>query len=99
MKLLAIDIGSSSVKAAVLRGMRVFGRIAREDFPTRFDGVRAEIEPEEILGAVRRAIRALGDSVNHVDAIAPAVMSPAWVAMDRHGKPLTKIVTHQDRRS
>jgi xylulokinase len=34
-----------------------------------------------------------------VDAIALSVMSPAWVAMDAKGKPLTPLVTHQDRRS
>jgi xylulokinase len=34
-----------------------------------------------------------------VDAIALSVMSPAWIAMDAKGKPLTPIVTHQDRRS
>ena len=99
MKLLAIDVGSSSVKAAILRGTRAVGKIAREEFATSFDGVRAEIDPDEILKAIRRAIGSLGDAVKQVEAIAPAVMSPAWVAMDKRGKPLTPIVTHQDRRS
>jgi sugar (pentulose or hexulose) kinase len=27
------------------------------------------------------------------------VMAPSWIALDKHGKPLTPIITHQDRRS
>ena len=40
MTVLAVDVGSSSVKAAVLRSGRVVGRIAREAFRTRFDAGR-----------------------------------------------------------
>jgi xylulokinase len=99
MTILGLDIGSSSVKAAILRGTRVVGTIARESFKTQYDGTRAEVDPPQILAAIGRAIRTLGGRARRVDAIALSVMSPAWVAMDRHGKPLTPFVTHQDRRS
>jgi xylulokinase len=99
MTILGVDIGSSSVKAGILRGTRVVGRIARESFATRYDGTRAEVHPDEILAALGRAIRALDGRAKRVDAIALSVMSPAWIAMDRHGKALTPFVTHQDRRS
>src|SRR5438552_1870679 len=99
MRVLAIDVGSSSVKAAVLRGTRVVGWIARVEFATQFDEVRAEIEPRAIFRAIADAIAQLGAAAKRVDAIAPAVLSPAWVAMDKHGRPITPIVTHQDRRS
>src|SRR5689334_22106527 len=97
--ILGIDIGSSSVKAALLRGNRVVGSIARVSYKTRFDSSRVEVDRAEILRAIERAIRELGTRARKADAIGLSVMAPAWVAMDRRGKPLTPIVTHQDRRS
>jgi xylulokinase len=97
--LLGIDIGSSSVKAGVLRGTDIVGRVARRSFDTNYDGVRAEVRPEDILDAVRRAAADLGATAKRADVIGLSVMSPAWVAMDRTGRPITPIVTHQDRRS
>src|SRR5256885_13616689 len=79
MSLLAIDVGSSSVKTAVLRKGKAVGRITRAFFPTRHDGVRVEVAPEAILKAVRDAIAALGAAARRADAITLAVMSPAWV--------------------
>src|SRR4051812_35010916 len=98
MTLLGLDIGSSSVKAGLLRGTRVVGPIGRASFATRYDGPRAEVEPEHLLHAVARAIHELGPGAKKVDAVALSVMAPAWVALDKRGKPLTPIVTHQDRR-
>ncbi len=99
MNLLGIDIGSSSVKCAILRNGRVSGQIVHESFKTSRDGVKVEVEPREMLKAVAGAAANLGSVTKGVDAIALSVMSPAWVAMDRKGKALTPIVTHQDRRS
>ena len=99
MKLLGIDVGSSSVKSAILRNGKVVGRIARSYFPTTHQGVRVEVNPDAILKAIRTTVAELGTRSREVDAIALAVMSPAWVAMDGKGKALTPIVTHQDRRS
>ena len=99
MTLLGIDIGSSSVKAGLLRGTDVVGRIARRSFDTTYDGVRAEVKPDNVVDAVRRAVADLGSAANRTDVIGLSVMSPAWVAMDRSGKSITPIVTHQDRRS
>src|SRR5687767_946873 len=99
MNLLAIDVGSSSVKSAILRNDAVLGKITRAYFPIRHEGVRVEVRPEAILKAVRDTVVALGTSVRKADAVALAVMSPAWVAMDRAGRPVTPVVTHQDRRS
>src|SRR2546423_14571489 len=96
---LGIDVGSSSVKTAVLRNGAVSGAIARAAFPTRFDGVRAEVEAGALLKAVRSAVRQVGSAARRVDCIALSVMSPSWVAMDKKGNALTPIVTHQDRRS
>jgi sugar (pentulose or hexulose) kinase len=99
MLILGLDIGSSSVKAAVVRDGNIIGRLARAAFPTQWDSPRVEVNPRGILRAIAQAIADLGKSAKRVDAIGLSVMSPAWVAMDAKGKPLTPIVTHQDRRS
>ena len=99
MNLLGIDVGSSSVKTAILRDGKVVGKITRAYFPTRHHGVRVEVPTDGILKAVRDCVAALGPSVRKADAVTLAVMSPAWVAMDAAGKAITPVVTHQDRRS
>src|SRR5207248_1111591 len=99
MNVLGLDIGSSSIKAAILRDTRIVGRPVRVHFPTRYEGDRAEVKPPHILRAVADAIAELGARARKVEAIAMGVMSPAWVAMDHEGRAITPIVTHQDRRS
>lgn len=99
MTVLGLDVGSSSVKAAILRNGRIVGEPSRASYKTRYDGSKVEVDPPVLLRAIAKAIEDLGAKVRHVDAIGLSVMSPAWVAMDKHGKPLTPLVTHQDRRS
>ena len=98
MELLGIDCGSSSVMAGVL-GDRVVGEAVRVRFPTRHLGSRVEVDAGAFLKAFRDVVRLLGQRAKRVDAIALAVMSPAWVAMDAKGEALTPLITHQDRRS
>ncbi|MGC4032978.1 MAG: FGGY-family carbohydrate kinase [Tepidisphaeraceae bacterium] len=98
MRVLAIDIGSSSVKVAVLTGRKP-KQIERQPFATRYAGDRAEVSAATILAAVKKAIAGLGDAARHVDVIVPTGMSPSWLAMDAAGRAITPVVTHQDRRS
>jgi xylulokinase len=97
--LLGLDIGTSSIKAGLLRNGHVVEGIVQRPYPTRFEGPRAEVEPAILLGALAASIKDLGALARRADAVAMAVMSPAWVAMDRRGEALTPLVTHQDRRS
>ncbi|HEX4053453.1 MAG TPA: FGGY family carbohydrate kinase [Tepidisphaeraceae bacterium] len=99
MNILGLDVGSSSVKAGIVRGGRIIGPLVHASYPTYFDGIRAEVGPANVLKAITHAISQLGPAARRVEAIGLSVMSPAWIAMDRAGKPLTPIVTHQDRRS
>lgn len=96
---LGLDIGSSSVIAGILKGTKVLAESPRTFFRSRCVGQRVEVEPETVLRAVADAIAGLGDAAKRVDWISMAVMCPAWVAMDKNGRALTPIVTHQDRRS
>jgi xylulokinase len=97
---LALDFGSSSLKAAVVRETRVITRVVRATYRTRYDGVRAELDARDVLLAMKKAIAEVPkEKLKRVECLAISVMSPAWVAMDRKGKAITPIVTHQDRRS
>jgi xylulokinase len=99
MKLLGLDVGSSSVIAGVLAGTRVLKESKRVFFRTRHENARAEVDANELLRAIAETLGSLGPAARQVDAIALATMSPAWVAMDARGRALTPLVTHQDRRS
>jgi xylulokinase len=99
MLILGVDVGSSSIKAALLRDGKIVGKIARANFPTHFDGACAEVDPGKILRGVVSAIKDLGPLARRADVIGLSVMAPAWVAMDRRGRAITPIITHQDRRS
>lgn len=99
MALLGIDIGSSSVKCALLDQDRIIGRSSTAPLPTRYLDQRAEVNPVSLLRAIRQAVTQLGTKRRKAHAIALSAMSPSWVAMDQHGRALTPIVTHQDRRS
>lgn len=98
MRILAIDIGSSSVKAALLRNEKVV-RSTRAEFPTQYGAGRAEVDAARLMSAVTKAVRDLGSAARNVDVIAPTAMAASWVAMDAAGKAMTPIITHQDRRS
>ncbi len=97
--ILAIDIGSSSVIAGILKGRRLLKESGRAFFRSRCDGPKVEVAPEDILAAIQKAVGNLGRGPFAVEAVNFAVMCPAWVVMDRTGQPLTPLVTHQDRRS
>jgi xylulokinase len=97
--LLALDIGSSSVIAGILHGKKTIAEAPRVFFKTHHNAGRVEVLAPDMLDAVTRAIAGLDHKAKSVDAIALAVMAPAWVVMDKNGAPLTPIVTHQDRRS
>ncbi len=99
MTALGFDFGSSSVKAALLGSSGVVGKIVHGRYRTHFDGIRAEINPNSIFLALRDAIDQLGPRAKKVSHIALDAMGPSWVAMDKKGRALTPIITHQDRRS
>lgn len=60
MALLGIDIGSSSVKCALLDQDRIIGRSATAPLPTRYIDQRAEVNPVSLLRAIRQAVAQLG---------------------------------------
>lgn len=99
MRFLAIDVGSSSVKAQLFSGGVAVGELSRVPYHTNHDGVKVEIRADVLLAAVASAIGQLGQGARSIDLIGLSVMSPAWVAMDKSGQAITPLVSHQDRRS
>ena len=99
LKVLALDVGSSGVKAAVLRHGRLLTPITRASFPTRYAAGRAEVNPPQVLKAIAQAFSQLGDLRRQVDILSLCAMAPSWLALDHRGRPLTPIITHQHRRS
>jgi xylulokinase len=99
MNLLGLDVGSSSVRAAILKNGGIRGPIVRAPFPTHFADRRAEVRCEDVLKALASAMAQIGPAAKQADAIALTNMAPSWVAMDKTGKAITPIITHQDRRS
>jgi xylulokinase len=99
MKFLGLDVGSSSVKAGIVRSGKILGKIVRATYASRREGPRVEVDAPVVMAAVAEAIARVGPAARRVDAIGLSVMSPAWVAMDARGRALTPIITHQDRRS
>ena len=99
MNVLGLDVGSSSIKAGILRKGKLTGRAVRAAFATHYDGDRAEVSADAVLRALAHAIDQLGPAVRKVEVIAMSVMAASWVAMDHDGRAITPVVTHQDRRS
>jgi xylulokinase len=69
----------------------------RTPYETSYHGVRVEIDPDDLWAAIVASVTGLRPG--RVDLIGLTALGPAFVAMDRSGKPLTPLVTHADRRS
>jgi len=99
MRILAIDIGSSAIKAA-LHGGKTFARAVRLPFATTFENEKAEVDPQVLLKTFFRTARsALAQGKKSPDAIAFCTFSPGVLLTDNVGRPASPIITHADRRS
>jgi xylulokinase len=102
MHILALDVGTSHVEAAVLDAetATAVGPVARVpyalDHPTPD---AAEVPAERLWDAVVRAARDATRTVHDVQAVGMDVMTPGLVLLDAADRPLTPIWTHLDRRS
>lgn len=102
MHILALDVGTSSVKAAVLEAPSgaLAGPLAHVgyelDHPTPD---AAEVPAERLWNAVTAAARQATLRAPEVEGIGMSVMTPALVLLDAADKPCGPIWTHLDRRS
>lgn len=98
MRVLAIDVGSSSVKAAWCKNGKV-KTMHESDTPSMTKGRSVEIDARQLIAVLEKAIRELMTHHKHVDAIAIDTLCPGIGLADTKGTPLTNLITHQDRRS
>jgi xylulokinase len=102
MQILALDVGTSSVKAAVLdvASGRPVGPVAHVpyelDIPTPD---ASELRPDRLWGAVAAAAREATRTTPHVEAVGMSCLTPALVLLDARHRPLGNIWTHLDRRA
>jgi gluconokinase len=91
-KVLALDVGTSSVRA------RVFDETAEErDEPARRD-YPGEYDADRVLARTREVIEEVGGAAE-VDAVGAACFGHSLLALDRRGRPLTPILSWRDTRS
>ncbi len=103
-QVLALDLGTSSVRALVFDadGKAVPDLLARR--PTHLaidDGGKAELDPEQVVGAIGECLDELRDG-GHLDPVEDVAISSAWhsvIAADRAGRPLTGALTWADTRA
>jgi xylulokinase len=102
MRILALDVGTSSVKAAVLEVVSAapVGPVAKAgyalDHPTPD---AAEVPAERLWSAVAAAAREAAQGAAGVEAIGLSCLMPALVLLDGADRPLAPIWTHLDRRA
>jgi sugar (pentulose or hexulose) kinase len=102
MQILALDVGTSSVKAAVLdvETANPVGSIARVgyelDHPTP---EAAEVPPPRLWAAFTSAARQAMRGFDTVAAVGLSCMMPSLILLDAKDRPLAPIWTHLDRRA
>jgi gluconokinase len=91
MRVLALDVGTSSVRAPVFGPDAAEGVAARRNYT-------GETDPDRIVELARATLaEALGDE--QVDAAGASCFGHSLLALDAHGRPLTPILGWRDRRS
>lgn len=103
MRILAVDVGTSSAKAAVLNlatGDPV-GAVVKSDYDLDHPTPEAaEIQAERLWAALTAVVR---DAARHADepvqGIGLSCLTPALVLLDDADRPLGPVWTHLDRRS
>jgi xylulokinase len=96
---LALDIGTSSMKAGLFDADERLLRTQTVDYALENEGASVSIDPETIWRAFLSVTRGLGADASRVQCIAPCALSPSLVLMDRDGMPLYPAILHWDRRS
>lgn len=101
MNILAFDVGTSSVKAAVLEqgSGSPLGPVVQQSYPLdQPDPDAAIIDPEKLRTAVFAAGRKAAQGFQ-IDGVGLSCLSPGLILLGEGDKPLTPIITHLDRRA
>lgn len=104
MRILGIDIGTTSMKLGVFDEQEESVTLLRQssqEYPinTYNDGLFSDIEPEKWQQALVSGCKSLEDLLATVDVIALSGTTPGFTAMDAEGKPLYPAILMLDQRS
>ena len=103
-RVLAIDLGTSSVRALLFdqAGTAVPDVLARRPSGLRVeDDGTAELDPDEVVGAVGACLDELAER-GELDGVETVALSCAWhtvLALDASGRPLSAALTWADTRA
>jgi sugar (pentulose or hexulose) kinase len=103
MRYLGLDVGSSTIKGAVLDiASGTVSAIAREPFPPALGGLPSgyfEVQPPAIVAAVARVLHALVAAAPDAKGVLVSGQMGGLMLVDRQGEPLTNYVSWRDQRS
>jgi len=104
MWILAVDIGTTSLKMAVFQregdALRPVGQFSQPyEVNIYHDGLYGDIEPHKWKEAFRAGCRVLAETLANVDVIALSGTTPGLTAMDEHGEALYPAILMLDQRS
>lgn len=103
MQVLAVDIGSSTIKGAVINALSgAVGQIARVAFPAPVSGLSSghfEVEPAAIVAAVRLVIDELLANSPDAEAILFCGQMGGVILVDETRRPLTNYLSWRDQRT
>jgi len=103
MRFLAIDLGSSFIKGALLDlTARSFAHVRRVPFPAPLPYLpphRFEVDPRQVVAATRALIEELLAIVPDCAGLVMCSQMHSLVLMDDRGEPLSNIITWRDQRA
>jgi xylulokinase len=102
MRVLGIDVGTSSIKSAVIDVERaeIVGAISHVPYRLEHPSPEAaEVPPSRLWAAIRTAASAVIEAERGVDAVGLSCLAPSLILLDSADRPLTSIWTHLDRRA
>jgi len=97
--ILALDIGTSSLKAGLFDQGYNLVLTDKEDYAYDTRGMHVQMDPEKIWKAFLNVAQKLKDYSDRVELIVQCVLSPSLIPMDEAGDPLYPSIIHWDRRS
>jgi sugar (pentulose or hexulose) kinase len=103
MRFMAMDLGSSFIKGAVLDlGLRSVDHVRRRPFPAPLPNLlphRFEVAPREVVAATRALIEELLAIAPDCAGLVICSQMHGLVLMDDRGEPLSNIITWRDQRA
>ncbi|MGI9050008.1 MAG: gluconokinase [Rubrobacteraceae bacterium] len=106
MRILSVDVGSSSVRAALHDGVgdHVPGTETKLDYELEYTadgGAVKDVEEllELVIRAVDRTLSQAGEDTGRIRGVAFSTFWHAVLGLDRNGKPSTPVLTWADRRA